>query len=608
MERDLVLNGVRIGEYEFTPEIAIKKLKEESIFYGMNYASISACNTDYGKEFYVELARLLAEHKIYFDFNYFFWMDSPVGFDEETCQAMKDVAGEYYRAHAIPELGTKFSCAARGFKSDFVVPNKADDLQISQKQYDDYVNKIIARAQMGGRVKAYVIEPTMRVSCALHQDIDFPCVEHACGNPEIMLPLVRATARAMDTDQWMVYIANEWYGGTKNMDPLKLKRLKLYYDYAYISGATCFTLESGDEKLNSHDTYAKDGYIGDHPACGYYRKVSREFARLVREDFRPKGGPKVKVAFVQGNLDGYSAWRAGSSLWNRFDNPDFSYSEPEFVWRIFDDLRAKRGWCDVHNFGETDLSGAPAYGMYDVVPAWASYETLSRYDYLVFTGWNTMTEEIYANLKKYVQNGGRLFLTAAHLNTSTKRNGEMKLIHDGKVDDLFGCNLDASWAFETNDGIKFAKSIVPEYQYPASASFDPLLSEGTVRFAHTDVTSGVSTGRLSHAFADVDEMLPYIVENQCGQGYAVLMTTLDYPGGAAYPVYRTVVREMLAASHRRADVKIYGGDKLRFSVYEGNKVYLLNTDFDCRTDAVIEHDSKKTQILLEPMELRTVQL
>ena len=199
-------------------------------------------------------------------------------------------------------------------------------------------------------------------------------------------------------------------------------------------------------------------------------------------------------------------------------------------------------------------------------------------------------------------------MTAAHLNTSVTRDGEIQLIHDGKVEDLFGCNLDTARAFESNDGIKFTKSIVPEYELPASKSFDPLFSEGTVRFAHADITTGVPTGQLSHAFVDVDEMPAYVVENQCGKGYAMLMTSLDYPGGAGYPTYRTIVREILAASHRSADVQVYGGDKLRFAVYEGNKVYLLNTDFDCRTDAVIEYNGKKTQILLDPMELKTVQL
>ena len=45
-------------------------------------------------------------------------------------------------------------------------------------------------------------------------------------------------------------------------------------------------------------------------------------------------------------------------------------------------------------------------------------EIFAKYDYLIFVGWNSMTKEIYDNLKTYVKGGGRLFMTAAHLKTS----------------------------------------------------------------------------------------------------------------------------------------------------------------------------------------------
>ena len=93
-----------------------------------------------------------------------------------------------------------------------------------------------------------------------------------------------------------------------------------------------------------------------------------------------------------------------------------------------------------------------------------------------------------------------------------------------------------------------------------------------------------------------------------GQGYTILMTTLDYPGGAAYPTYRNIVREIMTATHRNADVKVYGGDRLRFTVYEGNKIYLLNTDMDCSVEAVIECGDQKLQVTLAPMELKPIQL
>ena len=63
---------------------------------------------------------------------------------------------------------------------------------------------------------------------------------------------------------------------------------------------------------------------------------------------------------------------------------------------------------------------------------------------------------------------------------------------------------------------------------------------------------------------------------------------------------------MLTASHRNAHIKVYGGDKLRFTVYEGDKVYLLNTDFDCQTHAIIDYGTEKRSIVLQPRELKCV--
>ena len=200
-------------------------------------------------------------------------------------------------------------------------------------------------------------------------------------------------------------------------------------------------------------------------------------------------------------------------------------------------------------------------------------------------------------------------MTAAHLNTSDKRDGEIKLINNGDVTDLFGCVLDADAAICTCQGYKFTESIVPELQYPADMYFDPLFSEGYVNYAGVKLNGAVPTGKLSMRFEeeDVDAMPIWLTENKLGDGYAVLMTSLDYPSMCGYTAYKTVVREMVTASHRQAPIKVYGGDKLRFTVYEGDKVYLLNTDFDCRIEAIIDYGTEKRSFLLEPRELKAVE-
>ena len=56
-----------------------------------------------------------------------------------------------------------------------------------------------------------------------------------------------------------------------------------------------------------------------------------------------------------------------------------------------------------------------------------------KIDYLIFTGWNTITDEAHKRLEKYVENGGRLFMSAAHLNTNLS-GMENQLLYRGLSD------------------------------------------------------------------------------------------------------------------------------------------------------------------------------
>ncbi len=626
MNKDLIYHGIRIGTHEFVPEKVIDRIQKDCIDEGMNYVRISLAGESFkieggiDRSWFRKWATFLRDNKVYFSFS---TDERVLQEDNDVVREMKEIAGEYYLCNfAKSELGSHHASIGSGYG---VAESKANNLLEAKENFQKVVRSEVNKAQFDGEIPLdylplSTVEATAILPYVVNQGFTFPCLETMCGNPEIMIPMLRANANMLKSPIWGTYIAHEWYAGVRNLDVIKLKRLNLVYDYAYMQGSSLFVLESGDECLYCHDmregrpvssfnpmTDTKCGY--NDPGCVYYRNVLKEFAKFIKEDKRPAGGPKVKVAFVQGNLDAYTPWRAGSSLWNKFSDKNYGYSTPEFVWRIFDDVATKRTWCDVHNFGDVDLSGAPAYGTYDVIPATADYETLSKYEYLIFTGWNTMTDEIYENLKKYVHGGGKLFMTAAHLNTSVERNGEIKLINDGKVSDLFGCDLDAEKAFNVNDGFKFTESIVPGVMYPCDMEFDPLMSEGYISYADLTMKGAHASGKLSQNFTnrDLDAMPTFLTENKYGDGYAILMTSLDYPSAAGYWTYKTIVRELVTASHRAADVKVYGGDKLRFTVYEGNKIYLLNTDFDCKIEAIVDYGTEKKSFILEPLELKVIE-
>lgn len=608
-----IINGIRIGQYDFNIDTVPDELKWRCINSKINYAAFSAGGSEQfngavkGDEMdrkFLELAEFMAENKIYFSFScghsgYF-------GVKPETLSRMKAIAGDYFMGCFLPELGSMFGCKALSYPD--VVARDFENMQEAKDSFVDYVNDFISRVKLPEELKNQIsiIEATCLLPYVSEAATSFPMVEAMCGNPEIMLPMVRGVQKAHGAPLFITYIAHEWYAGNRNDDPLKGKRLRMIYDYAYMCGSDVFLLESGDLCIFSH------GMENDfnNELSQHYRTVLREFAEFAEVDNRPQGGPKVKVAFIQGNLDGWSSWNAGSSLWNQFGKPQWGYSAPEFSWRIMDDINVRRSWHDVHNYGAVDLSGAPAYGQYDVINANSSLEAMKQYDYLIFTGWNTMTEEIYNNLKAYVQQGGILLMAAAHLNTNSARDGELSLIRSGDVSDLFGCVLDGDKAYISNGGFKFYNSIIPHIMYPADdMRCDPILSSGYVKYAKSELKGGRAACLSSHYYNEDDNPTPEVamIENKLGKGYAVLLTSLDYPGaGAVYPLYKTVVRELITASHRECAVQVYGSDRLRFAVYEGDRVYLLNTDFDSEIIATVKRGNEEIKVHLNPCEMKSV--
>ncbi len=605
MEKDLIINGFRMGEYSFDPN----KIEEEFNWKwreGMNYASISTnhAKEEIPQETFIKMAKFFADKKIYFSFDGGGHRPH-VGFTEETAKKMKEIAGEYFYDYHSGEMGSYYSCKGRGYEP--LQDKKWADVQQARDFYVDRVREAVTENSMGGVLDTSVVESSTMVMYNTEAGQSHPTMEFWPGDMEIAAAFTRGAATSFKCKKWSAYFAHEWYGGLR-WDELKEKRFKMGYDFCYLSGAKLFVNESGDEISGSH---GEERYDYDHPKTQNYRKVMADFAKFTMEDARPVGGPKVKVAFVYGNLDGYSFRHSGGSLWRGHLQQEFGYNTPEYAWRILENLQCKRRWFDVHNYGEIDLSGAPAYGLYDVVSASADVDVLSKYDYLIFAGWNSMTDELYKKLKIYVERGGRLFMTAAHLNTSIKRDGSISLVNGGDVSDLFGCTLDADNPIEVEDGSKLHDSIVPEFLYPRIRFHrgDPYFAEGYIKHAKTTLTTGVATGRLSNDFIETDEeaMPPSLVENKCGEGYAILMTNIEYPYGAAVPMYQALVREIFTASHRCADVKVYGNDSLRFSVYEGDKVYLLNTDFDNDIVVTIDYGTHKVKHTLAPCEFKAVE-
>ena len=87
-----------------------------------------------------------------------------------------------------------------------------------------------------------------------------------------------------------------------------------------------------------------------------------------------------------------------------------------------------------------------------------------------------MTDEDMDKLTQYVRRGGKLLMTAAHLNCNTARGGSLLLPSQEKLEALFGCVFNGK-SLRTNSGTKFRRnSLDQQMLYPGCDTFlsDPL--------------------------------------------------------------------------------------------------------------------------------------
>ena len=635
MKKEMILNGIHIGEHSFEPEKIIDEIKTRCIDYGFNYVSLRPRGEEFSQEYFVDWASFLAQNKIYFSFNYLTQF-SPEGkesrIDAKTVKRVKEIAGEYFLGELHGEPGSMYACKLPGYylaaAKDMLQTGKEqgkidptqyrsiyrnfrlqkyDDMKQAHEGYIRQLSEFTDVNKKYGMPNILCVDASGFAKYNAEAGVNIPVLEICPGNPDVLVPIVRGVARAFDSKLWGTFAAHEWYGGLRHDDPLKMKRLELTYKYAFLSGSQMFLLESGDTGVSGYGQVFEE----DSEVCLNYKRVLREMQEYISSEERPAGGPKVKVAFVSGLHDGWAGKWGRSCLFNQFYREEWGYNEAEHSWMLLDEIYGKRVWGETENYGKYDTSSSPAYGLYDIVPIEADVDHLSRYDYLIFLGWNTMTEENMDKLTEYVRRGGHLVMSAAHLNTQTKRGAEYQMISDEKVEQLFGCRFMGEIR-RTVSGANFKYDSLDEnVMYPIyrSGGCDPMFAAGYADYARFAVCEGKTIAYASDSFAEKLSDLPMVIENKLGDGVATLVTNVNYPGNpAVFLLYRAVVREMISASSRACDIKVIGSDRVRWSVYEGNKIYLLNTDYDMPIIVKIIHGDNEKTVTLQSLELTSVQV
>ncbi|MBO5879449.1 MAG: hypothetical protein J6Q68_02725, partial [Clostridia bacterium] len=503
-------------------------------------------------------------------------------------------------------FGGFYATRAKGYvRKSGKTPHPIQGMTNCQNAKETYINQvrnIVDKMRENGAKNVNAVQAVTLTPYDYEAGVDNIIVEVAPRNMEQIMNFARGAQRAYKKEAIGAWLAHEFYGGFHQFDPLKAKRFTAEYYSMYLAGIDYCCLESGyrgihshvrgdlaSVKLHSNDssaTFSAQPLPEDHPLSKSYLKEAEDFAAFCNKDIRPgKNGPITKVAFVQGNLDGFG-WGNSSSLWGQYYDESWGFGTPEYSYRVLDEVYRSAEWNDAKNFGDYDYSHAPGYGQYDVIPATCPLDVMKQYDWVIFCGWNTMTPEIYNTIKEYVKGGGNLFITAAHMRDSIDRREKGKFA-SVNWEELLGVKLSEE-TFRCNDGYKFVKySTVDGVMYPGTANLtcDPGWSAGYTDYVRIEPTTATPVCYISDCFiSEPDYQFPLICENKYGEGNVIFMANSEYPGAPEiFPIYKIMVKAILAASHKTSDLKVIGSDKIRFAMFEDEKIYklyILNTDFN----------------------------
>ena len=621
--------GVGIGDYHFEPDNildVVRKYKFGKENGGLfNFLSIRLDKDRPTTEQLCEWAKYFHDNEIYFKIsgNVPRQGERIPRLTREETEKIQELGGEYFVGDGLGEFGGWYATKAKGYYARGVSENPVDGLRDCKEAKETYIRQI--RKQMQPRIDngSKIISSTEAVTLTPYDyeaGVDHVVIEVAPRNMEQIVAFGRGAARAFKKDVLGAWLAHEFYGGYHQFDPLKAKRFTAEYYSLYLAGIDMVCLESGYRELHSHlDAILPE----DHPLTQSYLKEAEDFAKFCNSDIRPgKNGPITKVAFVQGNLDGFG-WGNSSSLWGQYYDEKWGFNSPEYSYRILDEVYHSIEWNNAINYGDNDYSGAPGYGQYDVIPATCPLDVLSRYEWVIFCGWNTMTPEIAETFKKYVEQGGNLFITAAHMRDSVDR-AEKGNFADFDWESFLGVKL-SDEIVRVNDGFKFIKySTVDGLMYPGTKSLmcDPTWSAGYtdyVRFEPTDATvvcyisdsfgrKHTSTGEPT---GDNCNLIPLITEKKVGKGNVIFMASSEYPGAPAiFPLYKIMTKAILAASHRSCDLKVIGSDKLRFAMFEDEekeKLYIFNSDFNQKNFVTVIYKGETFERVIDSVGLEIIE-
>jgi hypothetical protein len=465
---------------------------------------------------------------------------------------------------------------------------------------------------------------------------DYVCNELyavGCNNLIYAQSEARGAARRWGPEWWCGWLAHEWQTfGVPYESEKKYATLEAGMKALWVLGTSLMCLESGSSGTQANqytwgvpEDRRKKPYSYDEDPPRRYRETVRKVYLWQKEHPRAKGTPDTSIALVLGCNDGYigaasTPWAQHANRWAHA-NDTFSIFKPDQKINIWASSHPEENWLITRqgvfrSCNTMGVSGTP-YGQTDVVQVddESRLSDLDRYKLLVFGGWNTMKEPAAVVLRRWMENGGTLFMCAPQLTTRIDRN-----YLDYAIADLMPIFPDIRFTgFSEADGFMDNGPACPENFHPVfgwpAAEGRPqkrgAWCSGKVRLVDVEDTAPDGSAPLETVITI--EGQPLIARRRVGKGWFYLMLSRDFP--VATPHTSRVWTGLIHALADRVPQHVTlrasdpdpAKDERRFFIFSAypDTAYVMNLDWEKPHSVVVELPGGKSEALdLAPLEIR----
>lgn len=396
---------------------------------------------------------------------------------------------------------------------------------------------------------------------------DVPLIEDfAFQHLNIGSALSRGLYRQFDLPTWGAHMAHEHYSWIPNASEHKWNLLKAAMYQKYMSGCKIILNESGNwfveaslcEDSPKHEfprvplkptdvdwggkkpikfiPYIKEAqkYFPkidyNAPIPQRYRQEISDFYDFVKANGTPQGQPESTFAIAKGNYDLCSArfspqYAIGGAYALADKNPAWFEGTPERGWDIVKRVFYPRPNV-IDPYENAFLSGTP-FGQVDIVSFVQDKIDAAflnaHYKALLFAGWNTSSAKQYEILKKYVADGGILFISIPQLSTNITRNfgdyGVDELVNGGDFSDLCGVKV-------LSRGERIYWATAPDNNSELGFAFPRRFGILATPMGNIEITDP----DIEILAVDDEQANPLVLRHKYGKGEVYFLNSWAYPG------------------------------------------------------------------------------